>query len=148
MDIIDRNSEKDESKIKIVKKAKNSRTKGHNWEREIAKMFREDLEFKNAKTSRYASRLLDDCKVDIAGVPFLIQAKAGYEKNRPKFEEIFKEIETELLKNYNKTDKIHQYPKVIIHKLSGKSKYHNFAIMPYNDFKALLLKLKPELHKL
>jgi hypothetical protein len=60
---------------------KTNRTKGHNLEREIARMFRDELGFKFAKTSRLASRMLDNCKVDIAGIPFLIQTKAGYAKS-------------------------------------------------------------------
>ena len=123
----------------------NVRTKGHNLERAIVKMFKEELDMKFAKTSRFASKLLDDCKVDIAGVPFLIQAKAGYEKNRPKAEQIFKEIEEALLTNFPKDDPVHGYPKILVHKLNGRHKYHNLVTMPYDDFKYLLKKIKEEL---
>lgn len=122
-----------------------SRTKGHNLEREIAKMFREELGFKFAKTSRLASRLLDNSQVDISGVPFLIQTKAGYGKNRPKPEVIFKEMENLLKENFPPEDKVHCHPKVLIHKIDGKHKYHNLVTMPYNDFKFLLQKIKKEL---
>lgn len=121
---------------------KTNRTKGHNLEREIAKMLREELGFKFAKTSRLASRILDNCKVDIAGVPFLIQTKAGYAKNRPKAEEIFKEIDEKLKENFPESDPVHNYPKVLIHRINGKHKYHNLVTMPYNDFKYLLLNQK------
>lgn len=121
---------------------KTNRTKGHNLEREIARMFRDELGFKFAKTSRLASRILDNCKVDIAGIPFLIQTKAGYAKARPKPEEIFKEIENSLKKNFPTDDPVHKYPKVLIHKINGKHKYHNLVTMPYNDFKYLLLNQK------
>jgi hypothetical protein len=121
---------------------KNNRVKGHTLEREIAKMFRDELGFKFAKTSRLASRILDNCNVDIAGVPFLIQTKAGYAKARPKPEEIFKEIEDDLKQNFPEDDPIHCYPKVLIHKINGKHKYHNLVTMPYNDFKRLLLNQK------
>lgn len=123
----------------------NNRRKGHSLEREIVRMFRDEIGMEFAKTSRYASKVLDDCKVDIAGIPFLIQAKAGYQKARPKAEEIFKEIEENLSKNYPKGDQIHNYPKVLIHKLNGKHKYHNLVTMPYDDFKYLLMKIKTEL---
>ena len=129
----------------MEKKKINTRTKGHNWERQIVKMLRDELGFEFAKTSRFASRILDNCKVDIAGVPFLIQAKAGYEKNRPKADEIFKEIEENLKKNFPKDDPVHSFPKVLIHKLNGKHKFHNLVTMPYDDFKYLLLKIKKEL---
>lgn len=121
---------------------KTNRTKGHNLEREVTRMFRDELGYKFAKTSRLASRILDNCKVDIAGIPFLIQTKAGYIKARPKAEEIFKEMEEALLENFPKTDPVHQYPKVLVHKINGRNKYHNLVTMPYNDFKYLLLKLK------
>jgi hypothetical protein len=121
---------------------KTNRTKGHNLEREIARMFRDELGFKFAKTSRLASRILDNCKVDIAGIPYLIQAKAGYAKARPKPEEIFQEIEDALKANFPEDDPVHCYPKVLIHKISGRHKYHNLVTMPYNDFKYLLLNQK------
>jgi len=123
---------------------KTNRTKGHNLEREIARMFRDELGFKFAKTARFASRALDNCKVDIAGIPFLIQTKAGYKTNRPKPEEIFQEMEDLLKENFPKEDPVHQYPKVLIHKITDRKKYHNFVTMPYNDFKYLLLKLKEQ----
>ncbi len=117
---------------------KNNRRKGHSLEREIARMFREELGFKFAKTSRLASRILDNCKVDIAGVPFLIQTKSGYAKARPKAEVIFQEIEESLKENFPENDPVHQYPKVLIHKINGRHKYHNLVTMPYNDWKSLL----------
>jgi hypothetical protein len=121
------------------------RAKGHNLEREIVRMFKEELDMKFAKTSRFASKILDDCKVDIAGVPFLVQTKAGYSKNRPKADQIFKEIEESLLINFPPSDPIHTYPKVLIHKINGRNKYHNLVTMPYDDFKYLLKKIKNEL---
>lgn len=124
------------------KKRINSRTKGHNFEREIAKMLRDELGFKFAKTSRFASRILDNCKVDIAGVPFLIQTKSGYAKVRPKPEEIFQEMENLLKENYPPEDPIHNYPKMLFHKITDMKNYHNVVIMPYNDFKTLLLNQK------
>lgn len=121
---------------------KTSRTKGHNLEREIAKMFKEELGFKFAKTARYASKMLDDCNIDIAGVPFLIQTKCGYAKARPKAEQIFQEMDDDLKKHYPPNDQIHSYPKILIHKIDGRHKYHNLVTMPYNDFKYLLLNQK------
>src|SRR5688572_6248195 len=121
---------------------KTNRTKGHNLEREIAKMFREELGFKFAKTSRLASRILDNCKVDIAGIPYLVQTKAGYAKARPKPEVIFQEMEDLLKENFPENDPVHQYPKILVHKINGKHKYHNLVTMSYNDFKYLLLNQK------
>lgn len=121
---------------------KTNRTKGHNLEREVVKMFKEELGFRFAKTSRLASRILDNCNVDIAGIPFLVQTKMGYAKARPKAEQIFKEIDEDLKENFPENDPIHTYPKVLIHKIDGRNKYHNLVTMPYNDFKYLLLNQK------
>lgn len=119
-----------------------ARTKGHNLERLIAKMLREEAGYEFAKTARYASKLLDDCNIDIAGVPFLIQTKSGYAKNRPKPEEIFTEMDEDLKKHFPPNDPVHHYPKILVHKINGIKKYHNFVTMPYNDFKLLLLNQK------
>src|ERR1044072_451608 len=124
------------------KKRINVRTKGHTLERFIANMFKKELGFEFAKTSRYASKLLDDSNVDISGIPFLIQTKSGYDNVRPKPDVIFQEIEDDLLKNFPKTDPIHTYPKVLIHKINGHKRYKNLVTMPYNDWKSLLLKIK------
>lgn len=116
----------------------NVRTKGHNFERSVVKMLREEANYKFVKTSRLASKLLDDCGVDVAGVPFLIQTKSGYAKNRPKPEVIFEEMEKNLKENFPASDKIHTFPKILIHKITDKKKYHNFVTMPYSDFKKLI----------
>jgi hypothetical protein len=121
---------------------KNNRTKGHNLEREIVRMFRDELNFKFVKTSRLASKLLDDCKVDIFGIPYLIQTKMGYAKSRPKADVVFKEIEEKLKENFPPEDPVHTYPKILVHKIDGRHKYHNLVTMPYNDFKTLLLNQK------
>lgn len=122
---------------------KTSRTKGHNLEREVARMFRDELGYKFAKTSRLASRLLDDCKIDISGVPFCIQTKSGYDKARPKPDEIFEEMEKLLIKNFPETDPVQKYPKILIHKLDGRKKKYNFFVtLNYDDFKYLLLNQK------
>lgn len=121
---------------------KTSRRKGHDLERAVVKMFKEEAGFKFAKTSRLASRALDNCQVDIYGVPYLVQTKMGYDKARPKPELIFKEIDERLKENFPPNDPVHQYPKVLIHKIDGRHKYHNLVTMPYNDFKYLLLNQK------
>lgn len=137
------NVKSEETNLELNKKRKNYRQKGHNFERQVVQMFRDELGFELAKTSRFASRILDNCQVDIFGIPFLVQTKSGYAKNRPKYEVIFQEIEENLLKNFPITDSIHTYPKIIIHKITDRKKYHNFVIMPYNDFKALLKLIDP-----
>lgn len=55
--------------------ANTNRTKGHNYERALVKLFRE-LGWLDCKTSRYESKMWDDLKVDLTHTdPFHIQAK-------------------------------------------------------------------------
>lgn len=57
-----------------AKKKINARTKGHSYERDLVKKFKElGLE---CSTSRLSSKALDDAKVDIFGLPINVQAKA------------------------------------------------------------------------
>lgn len=53
-----------------------ARDKGHDFERKIAREFR-DLGYSKCRTSRYASREKDDQKVDLVETgPFNVQCKA------------------------------------------------------------------------
>lgn len=65
--------------MKVKSLGSRNRTAGHNYERQIAKELRE-MGFTHAKTSRQASRLYDDCKIDIWGVPLNIQCKNSKQK--------------------------------------------------------------------
>ena len=112
--------------------ANTNRTKGNNLERKVAKDLRE-IGFSFCKTSRQASRLLDDCQVDLAFVPFNIQCKNGYENSWPRAARIFTDMEGLLKKNYPQEDSIHGYPKIVIHHVQKKT----YAYIEYD----LLLKL-------
>ena len=94
-----------------------SKTKGNRLEQEVTKDLRQFFPF--AKTSRQASRLLDNCKIDIANVPFLIQCKSGYIDRRPKFEVLFNETKNLLKENVPPDDNLHKLPFVLVHKLNG-----------------------------
>jgi hypothetical protein len=52
-----------------------SRTKGHVYEQQLAIEFREKMGEPRCRTSRQASRLLDDCKVDLTSNFANVQAK-------------------------------------------------------------------------
>ena len=55
----------------------NARQKGHSYERLLANKY--SKLFGNVLTSRNASKILDDCKIDLYGdLPFRVQAKSGY----------------------------------------------------------------------
>lgn len=57
------------------KKPRNNRRAGHGFERDIRKFFI-DLGFLKCETSRYASREMDDKKVDLVHTdPFYVQCK-------------------------------------------------------------------------
>lgn len=112
----------------------NNREGGHNLEREIARDLRPF--FPKVATSRAASRVLDNCGVDIANVPFLIQAKKGYVTKRFNFQEM-KEKTLELLSKHTDVPK---YPYLLIRKI-GPTKIVEMDIQTYTK---LSKKYKPE----
>lgn len=118
-----------------------NRTKGHNAERLYAKIFRE-LGFSYCKTTRESSRLLDNCKIDLDGIPYAIQIKAGKQKalNASK---IFFEMEETLNINFPKEDIIHTKPKILIHHKQGikgkpRNEFDNLVIMTFETFKKII----------
>lgn len=124
---------------------KKARRKGHNLERKISSWCRKVLGYKLTKTSRQASKLLDDCGVDICfdptfnNMPFLIQCKAGYNRNRIKPDIEIKKIRERLLENFNANDEIHNKPIIIMNKLDGRSNDDFIVSMNFKDFEKLLL---------
>lgn len=110
-----------------------SRTKGHNAEREFAKRFR-DMGFEFCKTARQASRLLDDCGVDLSGLPLNIQIKSGYKTARPKADALFKDMKDNLAKAFPPGDTVHKNPRVLIHKLDGMVEENLLVTMTWADW--------------
>lgn len=100
----------------------NNRTKGHNLERLLANIFRNNFGFNFTSTSRNSSRLLDNCKVDIDGIPFNLQAKSGYDRSPPKFKDIYTSIKTALKESYPPEDPRHNYPVILVHKDNSRKK--------------------------
>lgn len=117
---------------------KNSRTKGHNYERWLAKFFREQFNYNFCKTSREASRMLDDCGVDLSGVPYNIQAKSGYKGHRPKPDLIFANMTEKLSKNFPEEDPIHKKLKLVFHKLDGHKPENHLVTLQFCDFIEIL----------
>lgn len=94
------------------------RNKGHQYERLLAKEFRE-LGFKNCKTSRYESKMLDDMKVDLTHTGFFnIQAKA-VERLSPTYHDILSSMPKD--SNYN----------LVFHKKNRKG---DVVVMTKDDF--------------
>ena len=114
-----------------------NRSKGHRLERLLAQVFRE-MGFAYCKTSRQASRLLDDCGIDLAFIPFLVQAKAGYNSNRPKYEAEYANIKQKIKENFPQNDPIHELPVVLVHKLDGRNKENFQWIFRHDDIVPIL----------
>lgn len=110
-----------------------SKTKGSNAEREFAKRFRA-LGFAFCKTSRLASRLLDNSDVDLSGLPLNVQVKSGYKSNRLKPEEVFQDMKEALSLNFPPGDQVHGLPKVLIHKLDSYKDENELVIMTWKDW--------------
>lgn len=126
----------------------NSRTKGHTAEIKYAKIFREELGFGKCKTSRQASRLLDDSGIDLANVPYNIQIKKGYWDRRPKADELFKQMKRILVDNFMEDDPRHNYPKVLIHELDGYKDEHCLVTMMWKDWVEMLKIYNKEIHNI
>lgn len=128
----------------------NSRTKGHAFERELATWFRE-IGFEYCKTTRAASKLMDDCGIDFVGIPFRVQAKSGYATNRPKFEDVANYSKQRLLLNFPKEHPIHNIPFILVHKLDTKkgkrTENDTFVSISKDSFEQLLRMAYPELIK-
>lgn len=121
------------------KMAKTNRTKGHNLERRIRLKFIE-LGFDKCRTSRQASRLLDDSKVDLAQIPYNVQCKKGYPKGI-NYTTIFNEMEEALKEHFMEGDPVIDYPKMIVHdKDRGKS--NKVVVMQEEDFWEMFKSLK------
>ena len=74
-----------------------SRRKGHAYERELVKKFKE-LGWEDAVTSRYASKMMDDMKVDLVNTePFYVQCKCT--KRAPNIRQILQDMPD--TSNYN-----------------------------------------------
>lgn len=117
-----------------------NRQKGQDLERQIARDLRE-LGFTKTRTSRAASKLLDDCGVDIVyGPPYLIQAKSGYQRNRPKYELIYEKTKELLAKNLPDNSPELQMPIVLIHKLNGRGSQNFVVTLEYIEFLKFLEK--------
>ena len=90
-------------------------------------------------TARLGSRLLDNCKLDLINIPYNVQLK--HDKRKLPYDEIFREMASGLANNLPKDSPIHTYPKIIIHRL-GRKRCQEFAIMPIEDFKKILVILE------
>ena len=99
-----------------------SRRKGHNYERKVRLEFRQ-MGWIYCETSRYASKAIDDAKIDLVNTdPFVIQCKAT--ANNPSYHKILKQMKPNMPKY-----------KLIYHKKPNDSEY---VIMEKNDWLEIL----------
>lgn len=114
----------------------NNGEKGKRYERDIVKVFKK-CGFKHAKSSRQASRLYDDCKIDIHGLIlptdeyFMVQCKSGYKSNRPKPDRIFL-MQKEMIKKH--LPEVKNYIPALFHKLDGYKEENHIVSLRYKDF--------------
>lgn len=94
----------------------NPRRKGHNFERMIAKYLKSHLGH-DVRTTREASRTLDNCGIDLVNTDALIQCKAGYDTRRPKYEELHNYIKSNISNHFTPDHHIHKYPVYLIHNI-------------------------------
>ena len=116
---------------KVKNQAITNKRKGHDLEREIVKIFKE-LGFAYCKTARLASKLYDNCGVDIWGIPYLVQAKKV--KAAVNYVKLIKGIEDEIKKNFPPGSPEHNYPIVIFHRREKEK----LIVMKEEDFLELL----------
>jgi len=121
--------------------ANTNRNKGHNAEREYRTEFR-SLGYSNCETSRYASRKHDDCKVDLVGIPFNVQIKAGKQRGMNPSKVLF-DMDTAMKEGF--CDDEHEYGKikVLIHKKDGKrgrprTEFDDLVTLTWEDFKRMI----------
>lgn len=119
---------------------KTNRNKGNNYERELAKTFR-NMGYSYCKTSRQASRLYDDSGFDLWGLPYLIQAKCGYEKSRIKPDVQFRKMNENLIKNFPPNSLEHGYIKAVFNKINGYKSENHLVTFEYKDIIKILAKI-------
>jgi Holliday junction resolvase len=107
---------------------KRNRTAGQNFERKVAKDLRE-LGYTAVRTSREASRLLDNAKVDLAGIKLKMQLK--YVKTSINYVKLLSEIQ-ESVEQLIPSRK--DYPTIILH----KREKNTLAIMSLEDLYVIL----------
>ena len=124
---------------------KTNHVKGHNAERQFAEEFRK-MGYTFCKTSRQASRLLDDSKIDLAFIPYNIQIKAGKQRGLNVINEL-KLMDEKINENFPPDDNVHKNPNLVLLKKevgpgNRRSKYDTTVTMSWQDFKHIIKKQK------
>lgn len=120
------------------KKRINSKQKGNTYERWLARFFREKFGYNFCRTSRQASRLLDDSGIDLSGIPYNVSAKSGYHLNRPKPDKIIWQMRQVLQQHFAAGDPIHGQLTFLMHRLDGRSPFHHIVSMTFDDWVTIM----------
>ena len=94
--------------------ANTNRTKGHNGERIYCNLFK-DMGYTFCKTSRQASRLLDDAGIDLAFIPYNVQLKTGFHKALNPIA-LLKNMREKIVEFFPPEDVVHFNPCIVIHR--------------------------------
>lgn len=120
---------------------KRNKNKGNNAERLYAKIFR-SLGFSHCRTSREASKLYDDCAIDLIFIPFLVQIKAGRQRSlNPST--VLQSMDERIKANFPASSPEHNIPRILIHHKDGKqgtrrNEYDTLVTMTFETFRKLL----------
>lgn len=122
-----------------------NRTKGHNCERLYASRFKE-LGYDKCITSRYGSRVHDDCGIDLLNVPINVQIKAGKQRGI-NYSGVLRNIKERLLELFPADAKEFNYPSIVIHRKDvgrgrRRDEFSDLVVMSWNDYKQLINKNK------
>lgn len=115
-----------------------SRRKGNTGEVDWMNRFKEEFGFEHCKTSRNASKLLDDSGIDLAHIPLNAQIKMGYEKALPRPDKLFLEMKELLTQNFPTGHPQHDLMKLIIYQIGDFRHHHNVLVtMMWKDWKEI-----------
>lgn len=114
-----------------------NKTKGSDAERLYAKRFRQEG-YNYCKTSREASKLHDDCAIDLVFLPVLVQVKAGKQRGLNS-SIVLSDISERIKEHFPPTAPEHTMPAVIIHYKevgAGKKRteFHELVTMTFETF--------------
>lgn len=113
---------------------KANRSKGHNYERFLRRVFI-DLGYPKCVTTRQGSHLLDSCGIDLMNIPILVQAKAV--KGNINYKKVFDYMDEQMKEYLPEDSPEFDKPKAIFHKKSRKKNEH-YVVIPYEDFIKLI----------
>lgn len=131
-------------KEEVIKKksyGKTNKRKGSDAEREYAKLFRE-IGYEHCVTSRFGSRLHDNAGIDLIGIPYNIQIKAGKQVALKAHQEL-KYIADQTQKLFPDYAIEQKLPKILIHRREtpqGKKRdeFDEIVSMTLKDFLTLI----------